>query len=174
MLNVDKIISMALFLSYSMDLVHEQYSKLQSAINELGEKVTGVLTKQENDFLGAYRTHMRNVQNDFNEIRLEVEEKERAIENNVKVKELEKERNWYRKEATHLDKVLQKTQINEEKLREKVEELEEDRSWLTKQLRIVMKQKATLEYQLDKIYEDNDLEERYRTMNVDIKEEEND
>lgn len=100
---------------------------------------------------------MRNVQNDFKELRQEMEEKERAVENNVKVKELEKERDWYRKEAMHLDKVLQKTKASEEELRGKVEELEEDRNWLTKQLKIVMKQKAALEYQLDRLSEESGL-----------------
>ena len=139
--------------SNSFQFVNEQYSKLECAIDELGEKVSGLLLKQEEEFLGAYRTHVRNVQNDFRELRQEMKEKEDAIENNVKVKELEKERDWFRKEAMHLDKVLHKTKTSEEELRMKVTELEEDRSWLTQQLKIVMKQKATLEYQLDKITE---------------------
>ena len=141
-----------------MKIVHKQYSLLESAIDELGNKLSGILAKQESEFLGAYRAHMRNIQNDFKELRSEIEEKEKAIENNVKVKELEKERDWYRNEAMHLDTVLHNTKTNEENMIEKVDELEEERSWLTKQLKIVMKQKSSLEYQLDKLNEELNAE----------------
>jgi len=84
-------------------------------------------------------------------------EKELAIENNVLVKQLEKERDWYKKEALQLDSVLTKTKKREVVLAEKVEELEQDRSWLSNQLKDVMKEKNSLERQLNT--EGNELDE---------------
>jgi len=140
-----------------MKLVHEEYTKLQHAISELGTKVSGVLQKQENEFLTAYKAHMRNVSRDFHTLRDDMNEKELAIENNVLVKQLEKERDWYKKEALQLDSVLTKTKKREVVLAEKVEELEQDRSWLSNQLKDVMKEKNSLERQLNT--EGNELDE---------------
>ena len=131
-----------------MNIVKDEYKKLQLAINELGDKVSGVLQKQETEFLSAYRAHMRNVQKDFQDLRDDIDEKEKAIINNIKVKQLEKERDWYKKEALHLDQVLSKTKKREIELSEKVEELEEDRTWLSNQLKLIMKQKNILERKL--------------------------
>ena len=82
-----------------------------------------------------HRIHERNVEKDFIDLRDEIEEKEKAIADNIKVKQLEKERDWYKKEALHLDQVLLKTKKKENELREKVDELEEDRKWLSNQLK---------------------------------------
>mmetsp|Transcript_32743 Transcript_32743/g.48078 ORF Transcript_32743/g.48078 Transcript_32743/m.48078 type:complete len:141 (+) Transcript_32743:619-1041(+) len=131
-----------------MKNVRLQYNLLQGVIDELGDKISGVLAQQEGEFLGAYRTHMRSVQRDFQSLKEDIEAKESAISNNTKVKQLEKERDWYKKEALHLDKVLSSTKNREQELEERLEELEEDRNWLANQLKIVMKQKNILEKQL--------------------------
>lgn len=129
----------------SMSLVKENYTKLLDSISGLGSKVSSVLQKQESEFLIAYRTHMKNVQKDFETLRDEINEKEKAIEDNVLVKHIEKERDWYKREALHLDQVLVKLKKREKMLTEKVEELEQDRNWLSNQLKVVMKQKNLLE-----------------------------
>ena len=131
-----------------MKLVRDNYAKLQASISELGGKVSGVLQKQETEFLVAYRAHMRNVQKDFETLRHDIDEKEKAIENNVFVKHIEKERDWYKREALHLDQVLLKLKKKEAVLTEKVDELEQDRTWLSNQLKAVMKEKNTLESRL--------------------------
>lgn len=132
-----------------MKIVMNEYSKLESAISELGQKVSGVLLSQEEDFLSAYRTHMRNVKDDFISLKRELEEKEILLKNNSLMREIEKERDYYKKEALHLDKILNQRVLGEnEKLRTENESLVENVDWLTKQLKVVMKQKASLEFQL--------------------------
>lgn len=138
----------AYFSIFSMTLVKKSYGNLQHAISEMGDKVSGVLAKQEGEFLSAYRAHMRNVQTDFRSLREELDEKDRSIANNEKVLQLEKERDWYKKEALHLEKILLKTQKKEHNLNEKVAELEEDLSWHSNQLKNVLKQKNILERQM--------------------------
>ena len=140
---------------------------MERAISELGEKVSGVLQKQETEFLSAYRIHERNVEKDFIDLRDEIEEKEKAIADNVKVKQLEKERDWYKKEALHLDQVLLKTKKKENELREKVDELEEDRKWLSNQLKLLMTHKHMLERQVEILKEDKESGEN---LSVDLQE----
>ncbi len=133
----------------SMALVRKNYTKLQNSISNLGIKLNTILQKQEEDFLLAYRTHMRNVQTDFDTLQSEIEEKEKAIANNVLVKQIEKERDWYKKEALHLDQVALKLKKRDKILTEKVGELEQERTWLSNQLKLVMKQKNTLETRIE-------------------------
>ena len=128
-----------------MELVRENYSNLLNSISNLGNKVNRILQKQEDDFLGAYQTQMRNVQKDFETLQGEIDEKEKAIEENVLVKKIEQERDWYKREALHLDQVLVKLKQREKMLSEKNEELNQDRTWLSNQLKLVMKQKNILE-----------------------------
>ena len=126
-------------------MVRENYSNLLNSISNLGNKVNKILQKQEDDFLGAYQTQMRNVQKDFETLQGEIDEKEKAIEENVLVKKIEQERDWYKREALHLDQVLVKLKQREKMLSEKNEELNQDRTWLSNQLKLVMKQKNQLE-----------------------------
>lgn len=128
-----------------MEMVRENYSNLLNSISNLGNKVNKILQKQEDDFLGAYQTQMRNVQKDFETLQGEIDEKEKAIEENVLVKKIEQERDWYKREALHLDQVLVKLKQREKMLSEKNEELNQDRTWLSNQLKLVMKQKNQLE-----------------------------
>lgn len=122
---------------------------MEQAISELGTKLSDVLQKQESEFLTSFKSHMRNVSRDFHTLRNEVNEKETAIENNTLVKQLEEEKEWYKKEALHLDSVLTKTKKRETLLSEKVEELEQDRNWLSNQLKDIMREKNILERRLN-------------------------
>lgn len=129
---------------------------MQQAISQLGSKVSDILQSQESEFLSAYKSHMRNVSRDFHSLINDVNEKESAIENHVLVKDLEKEKEWYKKEALHLDSVLTKTKKRETALSQKVEEMEQDRAWLSNQLKDVMREKNAIERRLNE--EDIDLE----------------
>ena len=75
----------------SMSRVYEEYAKLNDVVDQLGMKVSGVLAKQENEFLGAYRAHMYNVQRELQGLKAEVLEKENALTNNEQMQKLEEE-----------------------------------------------------------------------------------
>jgi predicted RNase H-like nuclease (RuvC/YqgF family) len=47
---------------------------------------------------------------------------------------LENERDWYKKEAIHLDKVLEQTKAQNKELKEKLDESEADRKWMKEEL----------------------------------------
>ena len=67
-----------------------------------------VLKKQEKDFLSAYVVHMYNVpEGELQNLRSKVDEAELAMKKDAKIVGLQKERNWFRKEALRLDGLRQ-------------------------------------------------------------------
>lgn len=64
-------------------------------VSQLSEKVTGVLAKQESEFMGAYRAHMFNVQKELQQLRARVDEAELAMKKNDRIRELERARDWW-------------------------------------------------------------------------------
>ena len=136
----------------SMIRVRGEYKKVQQVVEQLGSKVSQVLAKQEHDFLGAYRAHMYNVQKDLQSLRSELAAKESALANDERMKKMEEECDWYRKESLRLDALLEVAKKNERFLKDKMHMLEDDRNWLAKQLKSSKKQnklvKAEMELQL--------------------------
>ena len=146
----------------SMALLHNEYAKLESVISELGNQLSGVLQRQEHEFLTSYESHMRNVKKNFEDLKEDVEEKEKAILDNVLVKQLEKDKDHYKKEALYLDKVTLKLKQREMELSDKVQELEDERKWLSDNLKAVIKDKDMIrkDFKVDPVVEvedENDL-----------------
>ncbi|CAM9313854.1 unnamed protein product, partial [Discosporangium mesarthrocarpum] len=86
-----------------MARVREEHSRLLEVVSTLNQKISGVLSKQESDFLAAYRSHMYTVQKELQTLRQRVVDAENALQRNDKVQKLEDECEWYRKEALRLD-----------------------------------------------------------------------
>lgn len=144
----------------SMSRVYEEYAKLNDVVDQLGMKVSGVLAKQENEFLGAYRAHMYNVQRELQGLKAEVLEKENALTNNEQMQKLEEECKWYREESLRLDGLLGEAKKSEQFMKQKMAMLEDDRNWLAKQLKSAKKQnkllRAEIELQLREGIDAND------------------
>ena len=133
----------------SMKRVHDSYGKVHDVINQIGNKVSGVLAKQENEFLGAYRAHMYNVQKELQALRAELVEKENALANNEQMKKLEEECEWYRRESLRLDSILTQSKKHERFMKEKMQMLEDDRNWMAGQLKLAKKQNKLLRAEIE-------------------------
>lgn len=131
--------------SDEMSKVREQYEKLVNTIENLEERRSIETQKCEEEFLKLYKSKLLNMKKDFDALRHDIEEKEKAIENNLLVKKLSSERTWYKHEAFKLNEDIEKMKRRVETL----EEVEKDRKWLSDQLKTVMKQKAELERLLE-------------------------
>lgn len=131
--------------SGEMSKVHEQYEKLVNTIENLEERRVIETQKYEEEFLKLYKYQLLNMKKDFDALRHDIAEKEKAIENNLLVKKLSSERAWYKNEAFKLNEDIEKMKKRVETL----EEVEKDRKWLSDQLKTVMKQKAELERLLE-------------------------
>ncbi|KAJ0403088.1 hypothetical protein P43SY_009155 [Pythium insidiosum] len=118
-----------------MAVVRERHSQLQDAVASLSDKISAVLGRQEKDFLAAYRAHMYNVQKELHDLREKMHRNETVENKNEKIKKIEEERDWYRKEALRLDAFTTSMTKDLKYMREKLESIEEDRGWLEKQLK---------------------------------------
>lgn len=73
-----------------------------------------------------------------------------TVENKTeKIKKIEEERDWYRKEALRLDAFTTSMTKDLKYMKEKLEAIEEDRNWLEKQLKACKKQNKMLRAELD-------------------------
>ncbi|CAK4099761.1 unnamed protein product [Aphanomyces euteiches] len=129
--------------------VREKYAQLHSVVGSLSEKITAVLVRQEKDFMAAYRAHMYNVQKELHDTKEKILRNETLENKSEKIKLLEEERDWYRKEALRLDAFTTNTTKDLKHMKEKLECIEEDRDWLEKQLKASKKQNKLLRAELE-------------------------
>ncbi|EQC39786.1 hypothetical protein SDRG_03211 [Saprolegnia diclina VS20] len=129
--------------------VRERYAQLHDVVGSLSEKITAVLVRQEKDFLAAYRAHMYNVQKELHDTKEKVTRNETIENKSEKIKLLEEERDWYRKEALRLDAFTTNMKKDLKHMKEKLESIEEDRDWLEKQLKASKKQNKLLRAELE-------------------------
>lgn len=115
----------------------------------LHAQVSLVLGRQEKDFLAAYRAHMFTVQKELHEMREKIRRNETTENKSEKIKKLEDERDWYRKEALRLDAFTTSMSKDLKAMREKLEAIEGDRDWLEKQLKACKKQNKLLRAEVD-------------------------
>jgi len=106
-----------------MSRVKDLHGKIGSVVNHLNEKIALVLQKQEKEFLAAYRAHMLSVQKELQQLRAKANEAELAMKKNEKIRSLEDERNWYRKEALRLDKFATAMKKDLKYMKEKLESI---------------------------------------------------
>ena len=133
----------------AMSRVKDLHGKIGSVVNHLNEKIALVLQKQEKEFLAAYRAHMLSVQKELQQLRAKANEAELAMKKNEKIRSLEDERNWYRKEALRLDKFATAMKKDLKYMKEKLESIEDDRKWLERQLKSSKKSNKLLRAELE-------------------------
>jgi hypothetical protein len=92
---------------------------------------------------------MYNVQKELHDLREKIHRNETVENKTEKVKKIEEERDWYRKEALRLDAFTTSVTKDLKYMREKLESIEEDRNWLEKQLKACKKQNKLLRAELD-------------------------
>ncbi|KAF1792996.1 hypothetical protein GQ600_26268 [Phytophthora cactorum] len=132
-----------------MAIVRQKHAQLHDVVGSLSEKISSVLARQERDFLAAYRAHMYNVQKELHEMREKIHRNETVENKSEKIKKIEDERDWYRKEALRLDAFTTTMTKDLKYMKENLESIEEDRNWLEKQLKACKKQNKLLRAELD-------------------------
>ena len=121
-----------------LQLVTSEYSKLQSAIDDLGTSINNTLGQQKQELNCTHEAEMTTLQVEIERLTNEKTHLEDSIATNERACQLEIERDWYKKEALHLDKLLIRSKKRVKETTERMEEIEEDRNWLSKQVKVVM------------------------------------
>lgn len=125
------------FPAQSYGLVHEQYAKVQSAIEQFEDSTSTLLDSQTSCFLAASKSHLQDkIMPVIKSLQETVEAKERAIATDERLKHCQEERDWFKKEAQHLDKTVEKLQREKKAMQEKIQDLEQDKRWMEKQLKL--------------------------------------
>ena len=135
----------------SMQLVTSEYSKLQGAIDDLGSAIGGTLGRQKEDLQRTHKTEMRKVQVEIGNLSKERTRLEESISTNERACQLETERDWYKKEALHLDEVLEQTKVRQKDLVDRLDESEQDRGWMKGQVEKLTKHNWALEKKLKEL-----------------------
>lgn len=128
----------------AMERVRAEHKRVQDVISGLNGRMNAVLARQESEFLAAYRAHMYSVQKELQQLRQRAADAENSLRENAKVKKLEEECGWYRREALHLDEEATAMKKDLAFMREKLEVLEENRDWYARQLKTSRKQTKRL------------------------------
>lgn len=133
----------------SVKSVLSLYGQLTGVVGELSDKISAVLSKQEHDFLQAYRAHMFNVQKELQSLRDKVKANELELKKNNKIRKLKEAGEWFREEALRLDTIVQGMRKKIKYLQDKLDSIEEDRNWLEKQLKLSKKNNKLLRAELE-------------------------
>ncbi len=108
-----------------------------------------IVTEHENDFLSAFEQKMYIVQKDMRDL------KEKASIERIKAKQearlvnMEKERDWFRREALELDKMNKDHKRLVAELRNRLEAVTEDKDFLHQQLLQAKSLNRNTMYELD-------------------------
>lgn len=124
----------AMIESQAFKLVEQEYTKLQECIEDLADTINGTISEQKENMLLSHKAQVRKLNIEIEQLKLEKNKLEDSISTNERANLLENERDWYKKEALHLDKVLEQTKIENKELIEKLDECEVDRKWMREQI----------------------------------------
>ncbi|KAL9191378.1 hypothetical protein ACHAXT_001084 [Thalassiosira profunda] len=121
-----------------LQLVSNEYERLQGAIEGLGTAVEGSLGCQKHELETKHKIELSKAQENADALSKEKTRLEDSIAANERACQLEIERDWYKKEASHhalhLDEVLEQTKAQQKDLSNRLEESEQDRKWLKGQV----------------------------------------
>ena len=124
--------------SQGLALVESEYAKLQECIDNLKETIDSNLSEQKEELEIIHQSQISKLSIDIDQLKAEKMKLEEAIAANERANLLENERDWYKKEALHLDKVLEESKSECKELKMKLDESNNDRKWMKEQLEKVM------------------------------------
>jgi t-SNARE complex subunit (syntaxin) len=126
-----------------MGEVVEHFNKVQDAISLLGTKVSGIMSQQEEELMSAFQEQCVSIRNEIQNLKLEWDEKEATLKSSDRIKKVETERDWYKKEALRLDSLLKQNQEKLAETRRKLEETKSDYDCLSKKFYEVLNERHT-------------------------------
>lgn len=99
-----------------LQLVESEYLKLQVAIDDLGTSIDNTLNRQKETLDLSHQSEIAKCKLEIDNLIKDKHQLEESITSNERACQLEVERDWYKKEALHLDSVVEKMKAREKKL----------------------------------------------------------
>jgi hypothetical protein len=137
--------------SSSFQLVTSEYSKLEAALEDLGISIGNTLDRQKHDLERTHKIETDKLRAEIENLINEKQFLEDSSSSNEKTSQLETERDWYKKEALHLDEVLEQSKANQKKLTDLLFESEQDTKLTKRQVGKLTKRSRTLEKKLQEL-----------------------
>lgn len=120
------------------------HTKLMDLANNLDTKMELLLKEHEKDFFLAYKTHMYDIQGKFKELKQKADDEDAKTREDVKIRALEGELDWFMREALRLDDLCKRYKKELDKWKAKAEALDEDRRFLEDQIKGAKRQNKVL------------------------------
>lgn len=113
---------------------------MNSAIDDRGTSIESTLDEQKQELERVHTTDLRKIQLSVDELTKEKIQLQDSIATNERANQLETERDWYKKEALHLDEELEKTKAKMKELASKLESSQQEVNWLKGQVEKLTKE----------------------------------
>lgn len=130
-----------------LQLVESEYLKLQGAIEGLGMSIDNTLNQQKATLDLTHQSEIAKCDAEIDNLIKDKRRLEESITSNERACQLEVERDWYKKEALHLDSVVEKMKAREKKLNESLL----DREHIKGRLHILAKSNSAYEKKLKEL-----------------------
>ena len=98
-------------------------------ITQLEQKITDVVKYHENDFFVAFKNKMYNIMKEMKELKDKASAERIRAKTESRIADVEKERDWFRREALKLDKMCKDHKRILGKMKSSLENTEEDRDF---------------------------------------------
>jgi hypothetical protein len=95
----------------------------------MGFKIQDVIKDHENDFFVAFKNKMYAIMKEMRELKEKASSERHKAKQEARLVNLEKERDWFRREALKLDKMCKDHKRILSKLKSTLENIEEDRDF---------------------------------------------
>ncbi len=132
----------------SLQLVQSEYTELLAAIDALGTSISNSLERQKHDLERTHNVEMEKVQVEIENLKNEKQLLEESDATDERTRQLETERDWYKKEALRLDEVMEQGKVRQKDLTDKLCESEQQVKPMTRQVEKLIKYSRQLEKKL--------------------------
>mmetsp|Transcript_41861 Transcript_41861/g.76042 ORF Transcript_41861/g.76042 Transcript_41861/m.76042 type:complete len:440 (+) Transcript_41861:84-1403(+) len=122
----------------------EYHKDIENLALTLDQRMGHLLREHEKDFFLAYKTHMYNVQKEIRALKVKADLEEAKTKEDSKIKELERELDWFMTEALRLDELCKGYKKEVDKWKSKADALDEDRRFLEDQIKGAKRQNKIL------------------------------
>jgi hypothetical protein len=97
------------------------YQQLFKYVSEIEKKVGGIVEKKESEFLNAYKTNVKNIEKQLQEIKTKATNNEAKTETDAKIMDLTNALEWFQAEFVKIGSLIAKQKTENTMLKEKLE-----------------------------------------------------
>lgn len=110
-----------------------------------------MISRHEDDFLGAYKTHMSKVEKQLQMLKDKAKEQEDKLNNDERIVKMEKQLGWYKGEFESLLKLKDKNSNQADRITGNIQNLNEEKKYKEEQIKAQKRQNKLIAIALAKV-----------------------